>query len=499
MDTALKIDYKGLKFQNWFYLMVFSVVILAVLWALQFLFLGSFYESMKLSEIKSIGNRITERFGEPAFHAVLDEYAFSNNLRIILMDELGWTWTFDGFPSDSLGTSQRGSFGRFALSYLSPALSRLQESALDTTHYIDENALLGTRQSVYITKVSDNSGSSYFLYISSPIPSIDSTTSVLRTQFYIITAILLVLALVMAQWISRKMSKPIIRLTKSAERLVRGDLEEAFYDDSYTEIHQLASALNYATGELRNLDNYRREFIANVSHDLRTPLTIIKFYGELIKDVSGSDPQKRTEHCETIIKETDWLTGMVGEILELSKLESSNADVSMAELNLSQSLKEVLASFSALAEKSGYSFETSIEDNLAVYGNEPMLRRVLYNLISNAVNFTGDDMRVIVSLKHVNGYVCFDVTDTGEGIEQDKQGIIWDRYYKSKETHKRAVIGTGLGLSIVKSALTLHGAEFGVISESGKGSTFWFYMRNTILSDNVQGQLTGLSSRHVIM
>ena len=490
----MKIDYKGLKFQNWFYLMVFSVVILAVLWVLQFIFLGSFYKSMKLNEIRSIGNRITDRFGDPEFQTVLSEYAFNNNLRIILVDEWGWAWTYDGFPADNFGTMPRGAGGRFPQNYLNPALQKLQESASDMTHYIEENNMLGTTQSVYIAKVADNSGAYYYLYISSPIPSIDSTTSVLRTQFYIITAILLVLALIMAQWISRKMSIPIIRLTKSAQRLVKGDLDKAFYDDSFTEINQLASALDYATDELRNLDNYRREFIANVSHDLRTPLTIIKFYGELIRDVSGSDPQKRNEHCDTIIKETDWLTGMVGEILELSKLESSKADVSMATLDLSQCLREVLASFNALAEKSGYIIEANIGGNLAVYGNEPMLRRVLYNLISNAVNFTGDDMRVIVSLKYVNGYVCFDVTDTGEGIAPETQGAIWDRYYKSKETHKRAVVGTGLGLSIVKSALTLHGAEFGVISEPGKGSKFWFYMRNTVLSDNTQGKLTRSSN-----
>lgn len=265
-----------------------------------------------------------------------------------------------------------------------------------------------------------------------------------------------------------------MRLTESAERVVRGELDATFYEDGFTEIHQLSSALNYATGELRNLDKYRRDFIANITHDLKTPLTIIKLNGELIKDVSGDDPEKMTEHCNTIISEADWLTNMVKEILELSKLESNYEEFAKTQVNLSLCLIDTLGSFRVLEEKDGYIFEVQVDENLFIYGNEPMLKRAIYNLISNAVNFTGDDKRVILSLKNIGGRVRFEVTDTGEGIPKEMQGAIWDRYYKSKNNHKRAIIGTGIGLSIVKNILILHGADYGVISEIGKGSTFWF-------------------------
>lgn len=471
----MKINVKGLKFQNWLNLMIFSLIILAVLWALQFLFLGSFYKSMKLNEVKNIGDSIISKFDDTDFHSIMNEYAFKNNLRIILLDESGRiTRNFDGFPTDTPGLMPPGGFGMFPQKYISTALKKLRESNSNKTYYLDTDNRFDSTQSVYVAKVSDKNGIAYYLYISSPIPSIDSTISVLKTQFYIITAILFVLALIMAQWISKKMTKPIIRLTKSAERMVKGELDATIYDNDFTEIHQLASALNYATEELRSLDNYRREFIANVSHDLKTPLTIIKLNGELIKDVSGDDPQKREEHCNTIIKEADWLTDMVGEILELSKLETNNADFTKTNVNLSQCLADVLDSFDILKDKKGYFFKTDIDPNLYVYGNEPMIKRVFYNLISNAVNFTGDDKYVYVSLKHADKKVRFAVTDTGEGIPIEKQAAIWDRYYKCKETHKRAVIGTGIGLSIVKSILVLHNAAFGVISEAGNGSTFWF-------------------------
>lgn len=474
----MKINVKGLKFQNWMYLMTFSAIILAVLWVLQFIFLGSFYNSMKLHEIKNTGDKITKQFNDTDFHTIMNEYAFKNNLRIILLDESGrMTWNFDGFPSDSPGMTPQGGYGRFPQNYLDTALQKLSDSGSKKAYYLDSNNRLDMIQLVYIAKVTDISNTVYYLYISSPIPPIDSTVSVLRTQFIIITVILFALSFVAALLISKKMSKPIISLTKSAKRLVEGELDATFYEGGFTEIHQLANALNYATGELRSLDNYRKEFIANVSHDLKTPLTIIKFYSELIKDVSGDDAKRRAEHCDTIIKEADWLSDMVGEILELSKLETNHTKIIKTKLNITQILADILVSFKALSVKEGYSFETDIEENLFVLGNEPMLRRALYNLISNAVNFTGEDKHIYISLKSVGEVVRFEVTDTGDGIPQSKQSVIWDRYYKAGEMHKRAVVGTGLGLSIVKNILIHHDSEYGVISELEKGSTFWFELK----------------------
>jgi len=455
--------------------MMFSVIILVVLWVLQFLFLGSFYQRMKLNETKSVGDTITEQFNDKDFHTIMDEYAFKNNLRIILLDESGQiAWNFDGFSTDSPGVRPLGGTGVFPTSSFKTVKEKLNEAASGKVCYLSQSGRRDMSQAIYAAKVFDTNEKMHYLYISSSIPPIDSTISVLKTQFFIITLILFVLSLLASMLISRKMSKPIISLTKSAERLMKGELEAGFYDDGFTEIHQLASAMNYAADELRSLDDYRREFIANVSHDLKTPLTIIRFYGEMIKDVSGKDPKKRDAHCDTIIKEADWLTNMVEEVLELSKLEANHTEIVKTEFDLSGCLANILVSFQALSVRGGYHFESDTEDNLIVFGSEPMLRRVLYNLISNAVNFTGEDKRIYISLKSVNDAVRFEVTDTGDGIPEEQQSIIWDRYYKSKQSHKRAVIGTGLGLSIVKNALTLLGAEYGVTSEQGSGSTFWF-------------------------
>ena len=141
---------------------------------------------------------------------------------------------------------------------------------------------------------------------------------------------------------------------------------------------------------------------------------------------------------------------------------------------MSSYVEEVLGRFDYLKETKGYRFVTELEDGLFIRGDEVKLGQVLYNLIGNAVNYTGEDKTVYVRLKKEGaGAVRFSVTDTGKGIKQEEIPEIWNRYYRSAETHKRPVRGTGLGLSIVKTILERHGFTFGVESEVGKGSTFY--------------------------
>lgn len=470
----MKADLKGLKFKNWLYLMIFSALILLVLWALQFLFLSTFYMSMKTNEIVKIGEKVVDEYKNFDFNNIMSEYAFKNNLRITLLDKNGNITR----GSDGFGMTMQQGRNLFPAVFFDKIEEEFSKTDADHVHFSAETGTNDMSQIVYVAKVERAGEDLNYLCIISPIPPIDSTTTVLSTQFIIITAIIFVLSLVVAQVISRKMSKPIIELTKSAEKLAAGDMKVNFEGEGYTEIYQLASTLNYATHELSKLDDYRKDFIANISHDLKTPLTIIKMYGEMIRDIAGENPDKQKAHSEQIVKEADWLSEMVNEILELSKLESGNAEIVKTEVDLSMCLKDTLSSFEILSYREGYVFEMDIDDHLHVPGSEQYLRRIFYNLISNAVNYTGENKTIKVSLKDQGNKVCFTVTDFGNGIPADKLNNIWDRYYKSNEMHKRAVVGTGLGLSIVKNSLELHSAAYGVQSEEGKGSTFWFELKS---------------------
>lgn len=451
-------------------MMVFSAIILVVLWMLQFLLLNTFYINMKQNEVVQVGQKIASDYENSNFEEIIGEYAFKNNLRIVLLDERGKVT----HGSDGFGSPMQPGGNAFLSPLYEKILAEFGQTENNDISFSDNAGRDDMSQIVYAAKVKGSYGETNYLCIVSPIPPIDSTTTVLSTQFIIISVILLVLAVVIAQVISRKMSKPIIQLTSSAQKLAEGDLQVRFEGESYTEIYQLASALNYATHEISKTDIYRKELMANVSHDLKTPLTIIRMYAEMLRDIAGESPEKRELYSQQIIKEADWLSEMVNEVLDQSKLESGVAKLKKTVADFSKCLKDVLSSFQVLVEREGYVIHTDISEHILVECDEQYLRRVLYNLISNAVNYTGEDKTVWVLLKESNGLAHFAVTDSGQGIPKDELGNIWDRYYKSRRAHKRAVVGTGLGLSIAKYFFEQHQAKYGVKSEEGCGSTFWF-------------------------
>lgn len=449
--------------------MTFSVMILILLWILQVIFIKNYYQSMRKREITNIGNKLTKLYGSDEFEDALSEYVFKDNIKVYSIKEV------EGgiILTDILRVYGDKRYTGNSFIAFNDFKHRLVKSGLKPIQYIIQE---NKRTSVVYGSLLKNSttGELNYLYLTSPLPPIDSTVDILKNQMIIITIILLILSLLIAQRISKRLAVPIVQLTRSAEELAKGNIEVDFYRGGYTEIYQLASTLSYATRELSKLDQYRKDFIANVSHDLKTPLTIIKFYSEMIKDVSGDNKEKRDNHCNVIMNETDRLTGLVNEILELSKLQSNNITLTKTKFSMGQCVLEVLEGFDILCEREAYRFEKNIEAHLMVEADKQYMKRVIYNLISNAINYTGDDKKVVIILRQKGEKVRFEVSDTGSGIAKEELQTIWERYYKSKEPHKRAVVGTGLGLSIVKNVLQVHGAAYGVQSEMNKGSTFWF-------------------------
>jgi signal transduction histidine kinase len=287
---------------------------------------------------------------------------------------------------------------------------------------------------------------------------------------------MLIIITILAGLISSYVSKPITDLTEKAKQMSYGNLSVDFHPTNgavYREIYELSDTLNYAESELSKADQMQKELIANVSHDFKTPLTMIKAYAAMIQDISGDNPEKRNKHAQIIIDESDRLASLVNDMLDLSKLRAGIDSLKLSLFNLSDCLQTVAGRFGYLIETEGYTFTLDITEDLFVEADKDKIAQVLYNLIGNAVNYTGEDKRVAIRLFAENGVVHFTVKDTGKGISPEEIDEIWERYYRSGETHKRPVKGTGLGLSIVKTILTKHNFKFGVRSEVGKGSTFY--------------------------
>ncbi len=314
-----------------------------------------------------------------------------------------------------------------------------------------------------------------YLYV---IKSFELTAAVsgeMGARTLIMCIFIFILSWALSGVVSGWFTKPIIEMKKKATALARGDFNVDFHGDDYgQELIELANALNFARDELSKADTMQKELIANVSHDFKTPLTMIKAYASMIIEISGEIPEKRNKHAQVIVAEADRLTSLVTDLLELSKIRSGLENLKEEVFDMSAYVHDILSRFQGLAEEQGYIFRTDIENGLYTRGDEIKLGQVLYNLIGNAVNYTGDNKRVFIELKRRTGNVFrFAVTDTGKGIKKEDLSTIWDRYYRSSESHKRPVQGTGLGLSIVKTILERHQFVFGVTSEVGVGSTFY--------------------------
>ena len=318
-------------------------------------------------------------------------------------------------------------------------------------------------------------GQESYLYVTKSFVLTQAVSAELGIRTLIMCIFVFILSLALSGVVSGWFTKPIIEMKKKATALAHGDFNVDFHGDDYgQELIELADALNYARDELSKADDMQKELIANVSHDFKTPLTMIKAYASMIIEISGEIPEKRNKHAQVIVDEADRLTSLVTDVLALSKIRSGLETIKEDVFDMSAYVKDVLSHFQYLVEEHGYIFHTEIEKGLYTRGDEIKLGQVLYNLIGNAVNYTGDNKRVFVKLQRIaSGVFRFSVTDTGKGIKEEDLATIWDRYYRSSETHKRPVQGTGLGLSIVKTVLERHHFMFGVNSEVGVGSTFY--------------------------
>ena len=390
-----------------------------------------------------------------------------HDVRVYILDENG-TVVFPrepNFDMDSPEVEEQLDFSN----EMNVLLEKLANVKGEYAVYEDEGVC------VYASKIELYKGVENYLYVGKSLNLIEAVSTRMNTRLILISVFVFMLSFAVTSAVAGWFTNPITEMTKKARRLAQGDFNVDFRGQNYgKEMVELAEALNFARDELSKTDRMQKELIANVSHDFKTPLTMIKGYASMIMEISGDIPEKRNKHAQIILDESDRLTSLVNDVLDLSKISSGIEGLKENVFDMSAYVEEVLGRFAYLKDTKGYRFVTDIEEGLYTRGDEMKLGQVLYNLIGNAVNYTGEDQTVYVRLKkETEKTFRFSVTDTGKGIKPEEIHEIWDRYYRSSETHKRPVRGTGLGLSIVKTILERHAFAFGVESEVGKGSTFY--------------------------
>lgn len=480
----LKRSQLGIKWSLFLSFLLFSGVLLVLLWLFQTVFLDDFYKSIKRSTIENTAKTIAANIENEDLPTLLDRLAQNNDVDILIADDSGNTVYKAENTRESLLSIMPP--GRIA-EYLSTAAASGNGSVLDlidmsgfkNDHYkpdqftgpVPERDEGMGESIVYGQLVTLDDGSQNFILLNAVLTPVFSTVETLRTQLLIVTAILLVLSLGLALYLSRRVAKPIIGINERSKELAKGNYDVSFSATGYKEIAELANTLNHAAVELNKVERLRRELIANVSHDLRTPLTMISGYAEVMRDLPG---ENSPENVQVIIDEARRLTGLVNDLLDISRLQSGSQKLNLKTYNLTDSIRSILSRYNKLVDQEGFILAFDADQETYVSADELRIDQVVYNLVNNAISYTGEDKKVVVRQTVGDGKVRIEVSDSGAGIAADQLPHIWDRYYKGDKNHRRAVIGTGLGLSIVKSALELHDGDYGVESTLEKGTTFWF-------------------------
>ncbi|MBP5173583.1 MAG: HAMP domain-containing histidine kinase [Clostridia bacterium] len=489
----------GIKGRIVLYFTAFVLLMLSLVWFMQIAMLDRFYRNTKTRELETVTSVLceyagTQELSEKAYNIagnyqicvlVFESGKISKGSEIISV-ECSPFCLIHHLPDDVL------------LDYSSSAAEK--GGVLLETVGMGSSVVTGrrhfTEKDVNITKVisvthtEGADGKNYVIFADSEFTPVHSVEVLLSTQFAWLAAGIILLAVISAVIFALNISKPLESMNESAKKLAKGDYRPNFRVEGYRETRELAETLNYAAVEISVADRLRSELVANLSHDLRTPLTMISGYAEVMRDIPG---ENTPENIQTIIDETGHLTELVNDMLDLSKIESGSRKPVMTEFNLTAAVSEVMERYSHLKEHDGYTILFESDAEVTVFADRMMIIQTVCNLVNNAINYGGDRRYVKVSMRLFSGGSAFGfqpgtplpqdtcvrvtVSDLGEGIAPENIRKIWDRYYKVDRMHRRATVGTGLGLSIVREILQLHGAEFGVESTPGEGSDFWFELK----------------------
>lgn len=468
------------------YMTLFCVVLILILWLFQVVLLEEVYQSVKRSEITRSAASIARNIDNEDLDDLMSRISQENDICISL-------YTSDGtmvaeshilrdcilhhMPSDALFKHYNDAMNNDGRDFLTIPRGGFNNGRYDPSKFegsvpkSDE----GMGESLMLTEVEYSKARSQdmVIFLNTTTSPVTATKQTLQAELILIVVILLIGAVVTSFIMARQISAPITKMSLEAKELAQGNYDVDFAGKGYKESGELANSLNYAACELSKTDRLQKELMANISHDLRTPLTMISGYAEMMRDIPG---EMTADNLRIIIDESKRLSSLVSDVMDLSKLGANIESLKMSEFNLTKSIESVIERIGRMLAGNGYTIEFMCDHDAIVYADETRILQVVYNLIINAVNHTGEDKRVTVSqtVSPEAHSVRIEVSDTGEGIAKEDLPYIWDRYYKVDRVHKRANIGSGLGLSIVKSILKQHKALYGVTSEEGVGSTFWF-------------------------
>lgn len=446
-----------------FFLLTYNIVIILLLWVCQIKILDIYYEKEQVDNMNNIVKSLNST-DSSNLTSTLQDIAYENDVCIVLSDDISVVGAYNINMNGCILKNNNSKVRELMYNFVN------SDETFKSYKFINEDKHISAL--LYGIKLDNKTA---FIY--SNLEDISDFTILIKQQLMYVCIIGIFIAIIISIFLSSKITEPITKITKKAKKLGSGDTEVTFEESGIKEIDELSEALTQAQMEMVKTDELRRDLMANVSHDLKTPLTMIKAYAEMIRDISYKDHDKMNEHLGIIVDETDRLTVLVNDILDLSRMQSNADTLSIETFDLADNIKTIVNRYQIIKETEKYIINVEMPESIKIKADKKKIDQVIYNLINNAINYTGKDKTVTVRVTKHKKYYLVEIIDTGKGIKESEIPYIWNKYYKNDKNHQRNVVSTGLGLSIVKEILELHGYEYGVKSVLKKGSTFYFKIK----------------------
>ncbi len=453
----------SLRIELIIFLLIFVLSILGLIYFFQTTFLDSFYKESKINVLENIASEVQLSIENDDLDDYMDQITISNEVCVRVVSNNS---KYNNVGACSLKNLDFNTINDIAKQTSDNGGDKLFD--LFRYHVNSESEL-----DIYIySKLFDINDETVMVLVSTMITPIGATISTIKSQYVIIVGIVVVMTIILALILSHFIIKPIKKINDESKNLAKGEYDKSKVNFKIKEFDELNNTLDKANEDISKADKAKKELLANVSHDLRTPLTMIVGYGEMIRDL----PEENNEsNINVIIDEAKRLSTLVDDLLDISRIENDNIKLNKKEVSLNDLLTNTYHQYEKYCEAQNVKLELKLSEDKIVSIDEARIKQVLYNFINNALNYNDkDNQLIILGSEIIDNKTRVYVYDNGEGISDKDINNIWDRYYKVDKLHKRSHIGSGIGLALSKQLLEAHNIKYGVESKVGEYTKFYF-------------------------
>lgn len=460
-------------------ILLFLVVLLPLGFVIDQIISGFYYNKVQ-QDVEQLSSRYADILStnrNPMIIHMIEMMAELSQTNLYLVDAKGDIVFSPSLPIDLANQSLISDEELIALSNHLP-IEKIVEDPLSGDHYL-----------VYGKPVTDNGTFYGGVYVLASIEEIYQSVEKVRYLLILSGVGALFLALGFTFVFSRKLSAPLLNMEQATRKIAKGNLDTRVMISSEDEIGSLAKAINDLAKDLKRYQNTRREFFANISHELRTPMTYLEGYAKVLKEGLYQTDEEKVQYLTIIHQEARRLTRLIHDLFELSKMEEGKVSLNLEWIDLADVMESVILKTELRAKEKGLELKVDLEEELPfIYGDGLRLGQIFINLIDNAIRYTE---RGVISMKvkfSKQKEVVITIEDTGKGIPENELANIFERFYRVEKSRSREHGGTGLGLAIVKQLVEIQGGRIEVFSQVGRGTRFELSFPISVNLDTKEGE-----------